>query len=336
MGATGESAEEISAWGRVGAWMELARLPNLMTVPGDVVLGYLVAERTMERPSLLLGFNLAGGRFETASAIWAVSAVLLIYVFGLIDNDVADSTLDAVERPERPIPSGRISRRGASAVSFSILVVALVTASVAGMGFFCMAVFLIALVRLYNRITKRHPVLGPFNMALCRVSSLLGGFVAVGIPGRRALFEPAILVACVVWLLYFMALTMAAAEENESGHPKRGRHILLMMPFLWIFLAPLGTGALEVMAKVEEVPPSDFLGLAASGVFLFIILKNHFVLGARSAPPERTRAAIGELIRSVILLQAAGCAFLGYPYTAVAILLFWIPAWGLSKRIHSS
>ena len=336
MNAVGELEKGHGVWRRAGAWLELARLPNLMTVPGDVVLGYLAAEKTRGLPALLLGFDLAKGRFETLAAVWAVVTVLSIYVFGLFDNDVSDAALDAVERPERPIPSDRISRRAALAASWLLLAAGLSAARLAGPNLFVFACILAALVCSYNRMTKRHPIGGPFNMALCRVSSLIVGFVAAGVPGERALGNPALLVACMVWLLYFMALTMAASEENESGRPKRGRYILLLTPFLWIVLAPIGTGALDVMARVGTVPPSDFLGLAASGIFMFIVSKNHIVLNARSAPPEKTRAAIGELVRSVILLQSAGCAFLGYPYTAVATLLLWLPAWALSRRIHSS
>ena len=68
---------------------ELVRLPAVLSVPGDAWTG---AASTSNR---------RGWAMPAASA--------LIYLGGMALNDWADRELDAEERPERPIPSGRIS-----------------------------------------------------------------------------------------------------------------------------------------------------------------------------------------------------------------------------------
>ena len=78
------------------AWISLLRPPNLPTVPGDS----------------LAGWHLAGGTGVPA-VIAAAGTALLFYLSGLILNDVADIEIDRRERPDRPLPSGRVGRGAA-------------------------------------------------------------------------------------------------------------------------------------------------------------------------------------------------------------------------------
>ena len=85
---------------RARAYLELVRLPNLFTAVGDIVAGYLVVSRGVD-------------------VSWGVLAILIassvcFYAGGVVLNDYFDRDVDAVERPERPIPSGRIREGSAS------------------------------------------------------------------------------------------------------------------------------------------------------------------------------------------------------------------------------
>src|SRR5512143_1178807 len=88
--------------GSLRGWLELVRPPNLFTVPGDVLAGAALAGIAM-RTMLTLAS--------------AVLISLLLYAAGLILNDYMDRRTDARERPERPIPSGRVSAAHALAAS---------------------------------------------------------------------------------------------------------------------------------------------------------------------------------------------------------------------------
>lgn len=70
---------------------ELVRAPAALSVPGDVVAGAAAAGALSPRTPALAG------------------ASVLLYWAGMAANDWADRELDAVERPERPIPSGRVT-----------------------------------------------------------------------------------------------------------------------------------------------------------------------------------------------------------------------------------
>ncbi len=66
------------------SWLELVRLPNLFTVPGDI----------------LVGAFLAGIAKNELSVIFPVIIISLsLYISGLILNDYADYEIDKEERP---------------------------------------------------------------------------------------------------------------------------------------------------------------------------------------------------------------------------------------------
>src|SRR3954465_495159 len=72
---------------------ELVRLPAVLSVPGDVLLGAAASGQMRDVP-------------RTAGLVAASSC---LYLAGMALNDYADREVDALERPGRPIPSGRVS-----------------------------------------------------------------------------------------------------------------------------------------------------------------------------------------------------------------------------------
>ncbi|MDV9201913.1 UbiA family prenyltransferase, partial [Streptomyces sp. Wh19] len=84
-------------------YAELVRAPAAITVPGDVVAGALAAGRP-------------GIRRTTGLAASSVA----LYWAGMALNDWADRAEDATERPERPIPSGRLTPSAALATAIGL------------------------------------------------------------------------------------------------------------------------------------------------------------------------------------------------------------------------
>ena len=79
--------------GRARAWLQLLRPANVATALADVLAGAAVA----------------GAAWPPAPVVyWLLVATACLYAGGIVFNDYFDRTLDAIERPERPIPSGRI------------------------------------------------------------------------------------------------------------------------------------------------------------------------------------------------------------------------------------
>ncbi|QHY99332.1 prenyltransferase [Streptomyces sp. S4.7] len=142
------------------AWAELLRVSALFTVPGDA----------------LAGAASAGVRPNRGTAL-AVGASLCLYEAGMALNDWADRDEDAVERPHRPIPSGRITPNAALAAAGGLTATGLLLASRAGRPALALSTALAATVWAYD-LRLKHTAAGPVAMGAARTLDVLLGATA--------------------------------------------------------------------------------------------------------------------------------------------------------------
>lgn len=148
------------------AWAELLRVSALFTVPGDA----------------LAGAATRGLRPDRGTAL-AVGASLCLYEAGMALNDWADRDEDAIDRPHRPIPSGRIAPGAALAAAGALTAAGLGLAARAGRPALAVAAGLAATVWAYDLRLKHTPA-GPAAMAAARGLDLLLGAAATGAAKR--------------------------------------------------------------------------------------------------------------------------------------------------------
>jgi 4-hydroxybenzoate polyprenyltransferase len=182
-----------------GGW-KLIRPPNLFTVPGDVLAG-----------AALAGFEAS----RLPQVLMTVAVSLLLYVSGLILNDYADRGRDARERPQRPIPSGRVDARSAGGVALLLLAVAIVLGWLVGPRVMITATLVAALVLAYNGPARRVPWLGFAVMGLCR-----GGNVYLGAAAVDRLAALPVAVGAVTAAAYIAGVTTLAYTEAQGPDAK--------------------------------------------------------------------------------------------------------------------
>ncbi|MFI5655639.1 SCO3242 family prenyltransferase [Streptomyces anulatus] len=152
---------------RLRAWAELLRVSALFSVPGDALAGAA-----------------AVGRRPGRGAALAIGASLCLYEAGMALNDWADRDEDAVDRPHRPIPSGRISPAAALGAAGVLTAAGLALAARAGRPALTVATGLAATVWAYD-LHLKHTKAGPAAMAAARSLDLLLGATATA-TGVRA------------------------------------------------------------------------------------------------------------------------------------------------------
>ncbi|MFI8404457.1 SCO3242 family prenyltransferase [Streptomyces sp. NPDC085463] len=152
---------------RLRAWSELLRVSALLSVPGDALAG---AAAVGVRP----------GR----GTAWAVGSSLCLYEAGMALNDWADRHEDAVERPHRPVPSGRVGPGAALGAAGVLTAAGLALAARAGRPPLAVATALAATVWAYDLRLKHTPA-GPAAMATARGLDLLLGATATASVTRR-------------------------------------------------------------------------------------------------------------------------------------------------------
>ncbi|MFE6484286.1 SCO3242 family prenyltransferase [Streptomyces sp. NPDC057757] len=193
------------------AWAELLRLPALFTVPGDA----------------LAGAAAAGAR-PNSRTLLAIGSSLCLYEAGMALNDWADRAEDAVDRPHRPLPSGRVRPAAALAAAGVLTAVGLALAARAGRTSLAVAAPLAATIWAYDLALKQTPA-GPAAMATARgLDLLLGATTTTGRATRDAVSAPGpnapariaarrALPSAVALATHTLAVTAVSRGETQGG-----------------------------------------------------------------------------------------------------------------------
>jgi geranylgeranylglycerol-phosphate geranylgeranyltransferase len=184
-------------------------LPGYLSLlrPANAVVSGLVA---------LLAFLIAGG-VPGAVMLWLFLAVVLITGAGNAVNDYYDAAIDRVNRPERPIPSGRVSERGAVRYAAVLFLAGCVAAVPAGTVPFLIAVINAALLWLYAARLKRVAFIGHLAVAYLSASIFVFGGAAVGLAGIERVLPLAL-----ITLLGTVARELVKAAEDVEGDREGG------------------------------------------------------------------------------------------------------------------
>ena len=204
--------------------LKLGRVSNLPTVWTNCIAGIV----------------LAGGIVADVRTLLVILALSLFYVGGMFMNDAYDAEIDAIERPERPIPSGQISQTtvfncaygmmGGSV--FLLLLIGFLPSNGTGSWPALCGLVLAGLIVLYNRHHKGNPI-SPLIIGLCRVLV----YITAGICFVAALGTP-LLVGAALLVSYLIGLTYVAKQENFGSVENMWPLLFLAAPILYgLYLA---------------------------------------------------------------------------------------------------
>ncbi|MBC2865375.1 UbiA family prenyltransferase [Streptomyces mexicanus] len=281
---------------------ELVRAPAALTVPGDVLAGAAATGRSA----------------DLSTACLAASSVCL-YWAGMALNDWADRDLDAVERPERPIPSGRVAAPVALGTAVALTAAALGLATAAeGSRALTVTAPLAATVWAYDLWAKPRTA-GPAVMAAARGLDVLLGARA----GRTRSALPA--AATVAG--HTLAVTALSRAEVTGAQPWLPRTALA------------GTAAVAAATALSARPARQGTRrrhrLAVAGGLLAYgatagRAQAHAVTDPSAGP---VRKAVGAGILGLIPLQAALTAGAGALRSALPLAAAFPLARALSRRV---
>jgi len=269
---------------------ELVRAPAALSVPGDTVAGAAAS----------------GGLRPATPGL--VAASVCLYWGGMAANDWADRELDAKERPERPIPSGRVPPRQALLTAAGLTAAGVGIAALAGgRRAAAVAVPLAATVWAYDLWAKNTPA-GPAVMAACRGLDVLlgasGGRIRKAVPS---------------------ALTVAAHTYTVtalSRHEVSGATPALPLATL------AGTVALAATAAGRRPGPAGLLATWYAAGY-----GTAQALAAADPSAQKVRAAVGAGITELPPLQGALTAKAGSPAYGIAVALFAPLARRLARKV---
>jgi 4-hydroxybenzoate polyprenyltransferase len=277
----------------------------------DVVMGYLVTH---------------GSLAPASHSLPLIFASCLLYLSGMVLNDVFDAAVDSREQPYRPIPSGRVSAPSASAVGWSMLIsgtligwllsfltkdwrpAAIVTA-------------LAVCILLYNKVLKQRPV-APLAMGACRaLNVLLGMSLAPAGAGRGQ------------WIIalgmgvYITGVTIfARTDATFSSRFRLTAGLAVILCGIGLLAAVPG---LNEHAPPIRVSPTGWLLLWTA---LALITARRCAIAIFEPTPKHTQAAVRHCVQSIIVLDAAVCVGYAGPFWGFVVLtllgpIFLLTAW---------
>jgi len=267
-------------------YLELLRPPNVVTAIADVLAGYAVA-----------------GRGQGSRLAWLLGATVCLYAGGVVLNDYCDRAIDASERPERPIPSGRVTARAAGALGVVLLVAGVFLAFGGGAAAGAVAMALAACIIVYDGRAKRYAFAGPVVMGSCRALNLVLGMAAV----PAAMTDHWAL--ALLPLVYIAAVTMVSRGEVHGGRK----------PIAAAALAALGgvAAALAAIAVRAGGPAIPALAIIAALVWR---VGPPFLAVFGDPRPAVIRRAVKAGVLSLVLLDAAiSAAYAGPLYAAIVL-----------------
>ncbi|MFJ8752782.1 SCO3242 family prenyltransferase [Streptomyces sp. NPDC102441] len=343
-GGTAPAPDRPPVRARLRAWAELLRVSALFTVPGDALAGAAAAGRRPGRGTAL-----------------AVGASLCLYEAGMALNDWADREEDAVDRPHRPIPSGRVTPGAALVAAGALTAAGLALAARAGRPALAVASGLAATVWAYD-LHLKHTKLGPAAMASARTLDLLLGATATATaagagtagagtagastaggeaaPAARSAAGPgasraargpsAALPAALVLGAHTYAVTAVSRHEAHGGSTVAPLAALAGV-------AGLGAAVLRGRSTPGEPPRTPataerLLLPAFAGAYLRTSAVPLLHAALNPSPPL-TQRAVGGGIRAMIPLQAALAARAGAPIGGLAVMGLVPLARALARKV---
>lgn len=262
-------------------WMDalrLGRVSNLPTVWANV----------------LAATALVGASLTPAHALILV-AMSFMYVGGMYLNDAFDAEIDARERPERPIPSGRVSRRTVFAAGYGMLGLAVIALATFDWRAGVLGVALAAAVVAYN-VHHKGFAFSPVVMGATRMLV----YAATAAALTAAWPAQGVWIASATLLAWIIGLTYVAKQEN-LGHVKH------VWPLAFL-AAPLVYGVWASGGAWPALIAVAVLAAWAGYALRFLV---------RRGPGDVPRAVI-SLIAGVALLDAVVAASAGAPLLALA------------------
>lgn len=277
---------------RIQTALRLGRVSNLPTVWSNV----------------LAGVALGGGDPLSARTPPLLLALSLFYVAGMFLNDGFDAAFDRRLRPERPIPSGEVTRTTVMAVGFALMAsgyVVLLLSAIPSWSTPVIGAALAASILLYDAWHKRNPI-SPFLMGVCRLLAYVAaGYAVTPSPA------PALWIAAVASLCYLVGLTYAAKQETLLRVANLWPLAFLVVPLVWGLVA-------------ARDAPALLLPLVALGAWIVYAVRLLLQGG-----PQIGRAVVA-LIAGISLVDAVFVAACGELVAAAAC----VAAFGLTLALQ--
>lgn len=263
---------------------------------------------------ILAGVTIAAGSVLSLNESWTAVCWLLLSTFGLygggvVLNDFFDAGLDAKERPERPIPSGRISSLAAGILGSFLLLLGITSAFMVNGTAAALAVGIAICAVFYDAKAKHSAFWGPLFMGSCR-----GGNLLLGVSLMPAVL-PEVWFLALIPLIYIASITLVSQGEVHGGSKTYG---FTAFGFILLIIASF------LLFPLIELTFSLVTALPFLIIFGGLVLPS-FYKAAQNPDPSLIKTAIKRGVLSLVILNSVFAAGFGGWISGLAVVtLFFV------------
>lgn len=167
---------------------------------------------------LLIGCIISGAIYFPILVSYAVIATFLISGGGNVINDYFDYKIDKINKPYRPIPSGRISRKNALIYSILLFLIGVVFASIVSLPFLIIAIFNIFVAVAYPYKLKKVPLVGNMAISYLAISTYLAAGLIIG--SFSSLLASPLLILALICFFGVLSREIFKSIEDMKGDKK--------------------------------------------------------------------------------------------------------------------
>lgn len=282
---------------KIIAYLKLTRPANIVTALADILAGFSVSIALQNKPLLesLLDPNLG----------WLLFSTIGLYGGGVVFNDVFDVELDKIERPERPIPSGVVSKANAAILGGSLLFIGIFAAYQVNELSLILAVLVAISALVYDAWGKHQHYFGPINMGLCRGGNLLLGISVFPIAVHG------------FWYLAFIPIVYIAAITMISRGEVHGKNLKALKGGMALYIIVIfAILALSFTPFFDAILCIPFLAL-----FAFLIFPPLFKAIKLQEPPLIGKAVKAGVLSLIVMNASIAAGFSGWEIGALILIL---------------
>ena len=312
------------------AFLELIRLPATFTSPADSLAGYALA------------LFLTQQSIHPKYPLFAILISACVYGAGMICNDIFDLQIDLVQRPNRPIPSGRVPRIRAWAWAFALQITACILAISISPQLFDATLITILLTYLYNGLVKEIKVLGPLVMGLCRLGNFMIGYHLIASIAASDLipnffYSPWLLGG--ITALYVFALTLLSKFEVQSDQTQVGSARIAFALMVSLSALPLISSLIRIFFYDINRPMFSLkiLAIVVSILPIFILINQGSALLKNQQTQDKQIQSLVMLgIRNLLVLNLTTTMIFAQYHLAILLIVFLLMSFKVGKWFYGT
>jgi len=278
-------------------YFQLVRIPGIFTAFSNVLIGYF--------------FSLSNNPDFTSLPFLLVTSGML-FSAGMIFNDFFDLNIDKKERPNRPLPSGKISKQKALFLGIIFLIIGNIFAFIVGYDSLIVSLVMTGMIISYNYKLKFSSFLGIFSLSVIRFLNVLLGFTIISF--SYEIIQFAIPIAIFVGGISILA-------KNEIGFSTLiSQKLNKLLNFVTIIYVCV------LIVKNFQIEQLIFLSL-------FSLLSLNPFNNQKNSETKIQKQVTFQLL-SIILLDATIITLFSPFYYGILISLLVVPAYLITKKLY--